>query len=35
MLLSVVLRNDGEINAVDHARLVKTFQDLLSSLNDY
>ena len=29
MLLSVVLRNDGEINVVDHARPVKTFRDPL------
>ena len=35
MLLSVVKRNDGEINAIDHARVVKTFRDPLSSLSDY
>ena len=26
MLLSVVLRNDGEINVIDRARVVKTFR---------
>ena len=26
ILLSVVLRNDGKINVVDHARVVKTFK---------
>ena len=31
MLLSVVLRNDGKINVIDHARVVKTFRDPLSS----
>ena len=35
MLLSVVLRNDGEINVIDHARVVKTFRDPLTSLSDY
>ena len=35
MLLSVVLQNDGEINVIDHARVVKTFRDPLSSLSDY
>ena len=35
MLLSVVLPNDGEINVIDHARVVKTFRDPLSSLSDY
>ena len=25
MLLSVVLRNDGEINVIDHVRVVKNF----------
>ena len=35
MLLSVVLRNDREINVIDHARVAKTFRDLLSSLSDY
>ena len=35
MLLSAVLRNDGEINVIDHARVVKTFRDPLSSLSDY
>ena len=35
VLLSVVLRNDGEINVIDHARVVKTFRDPLSSLRDY
>ena len=35
MLFSVVLRNDGEINVIDHARVVKTFRDPLSSLSDY
>ena len=34
MLISVVQRNDGEINVIDHARVVKTFRDPLSSLND-
>ena len=33
--ISVVLRNDGEINVIDHARVVKTFRDPLSSLSDY
>ena len=35
MLLSVVLQSDGEINVIDHARVVKTFRDSLSSLSDY
>ena len=35
VLLSVVLRNDGKINVIDHARVVKTFGDPLSSLSDY
>ena len=35
VLLSVVLQNDGEINVIDHARVVKTFRDPLSSLSDY
>ena len=35
MLLSVVLRNDGEINVIDHERVVKMFLDPLSSLSDY
>ena len=35
MLLSVVLQIDGEINVIDHARVVKTFRDPLSSLADY
>ena len=35
MLLCVVLRNDGEINVIDHARVVKMFRDPLSSLSDY
>ena len=35
LLLSVVLRNDGEINVTDYARVVKTFRDPLSSLSDY
>ena len=29
VLLSVVLRNDAEINVIDHARVVKTFRDPL------
>ena len=28
MLLSVVLRNDGEINVIDHARAVKLSETL-------
>ena len=35
MLLSVVLRNDWEINVIDYAKVIKTFRDLLSSLSDY
>ena len=35
MLLSVVLRNDWEINAIDHASVVKTFRDPLSNLSDH
>ena len=35
VLLSVVLQNDGEINVIDRARVVKTFRDPLSSLSDY
>ena len=35
MLLSVVLRNDWEVNVNDYAKVVKTFRDLLSSLSDY
>ena len=35
VLLSVVLRNDAEINVIDHARVVKTFRDPLLSLSDY
>ena len=35
MQLSVILRNDGEINVVDRVRVVKTFRDPLSSLSDY
>ena len=35
LYISVVLRNDGEINVIDHARVVKTFPDPLSSLSDY
>ena len=35
MLLSVVLRNDGKINVIDHARVVKTFRDPLSSMCNY
>ena len=34
ILPSVVLRSDGEINAIDHARVVRTFRDPLSSLSD-
>ena len=35
MLLSVVKRNDGEINVIDHARVVKMFRDPLQSLSDH
>ena len=35
MLLSVVLRNDWEINVIDYAKVVKMFRDPLSSLSDY
>ena len=31
MLLSVALRHDGKLNVIDHARVVKTFRDPLSS----
>ena len=34
-LLTVALQNDGEVNFVDPAKIVKTFRELLSSLRDY
>ena len=34
-LLIGVAPNDREINVIDHAKVVKTFRDLLSSLCDY
>ena len=33
-VLSVVLENDGEIIVIGYAKVVKKFQNLLSSLSD-